>query len=278
MLICILFLLSPRKLYLLPPCPSIHSLLHRIYTSIRGKLCLHTLFSVLYFLLKILFYCEQCIYYFSFLHRSVSDVLEVSSGVLFLEFGCSFVLITPISQGWPCHPFFLFGVAWSILVGRSVRDKWVYRCPGWGRRRSLRVTRSSPVWGSSSTSGLARPVFQSTRPVPVYFDQCSTVPVYFILGPSPFLLQGLILIGISPLQGLIFIGISLRSARTRLHPLLIHLAVSSLNFIVFLCVYVFQFYFLFKCFFEMLFLCFELHFQYNRKLLSIFKEMLVIII
>ena len=57
MLICILFLLSPRKLYLLPPSPSIHSLSlpHRIYTSIRGKLCLHTLSYILYFLLKYYF-------------------------------------------------------------------------------------------------------------------------------------------------------------------------------------------------------------------------------
>ena len=45
--------------------------------------------------------------------------------------------------------------------------------------------------------------------------------------------------------------------------------------VFFVCV--FQLYFLFKYFFEMLFLCFELYFQYNNRLLSIFKELLVII-
>ena len=61
-----------------------------------------------------------------------------------------------------------------------MRDKWVYRCPGWGRQRSLRVTRSSPVWGSSSTSGLPHLVFQFQST-----SSSAPVPVYFILGPAP---------------------------------------------------------------------------------------------
>ena len=152
---------------------------------------------------------------------------------------CSNHSYQPGSAMPPSFSFFLGGLAWSILVGRSVRDKWVYRCPGWGRRRSLRVTRSSPMWGSSSTSGLAHLVFQlqsnyliqfqstsTSAPVPVYFDQCSSfqststsapVPVHFDQCSSSSLLHPrTIPIGISLLQGLIFIGISLLQ-RTHLH-------------------------------------------------------------
>ena len=54
------------------------SLPHRIFTSIKGKLFLHNiLFSILYLNFFLNIYCEQCIYYFFFLHRSVSDDFEV---------------------------------------------------------------------------------------------------------------------------------------------------------------------------------------------------------
>ena len=88
------------------------------------------------------------------------------------------------------------------------------------------------------------------------------------------LLQGLISIGISLLQGLIFIGISLLQGL-----IFIHCFNGRYFFEIYcvFCVCVFQLYFLFKYFFEMLFLCFELYFEYNNKLLSIFKELLVII-
>ena len=134
--------------------------------------------------------------------------------------------------------------------------------------------------------------FQSTStsaPVPVYFDQCSsscllhprTIPIGISLlqgfiFTGTYLLQGLIFIGTSLLQGLIFIGISLLQGLIFIHCLFISMAVSTLKYVVFflcVCVRVFQLYFLFKCFFELLFLCFELHFQYNSKILSIFKEM-----
>ena len=42
------------------------------------------------------------------------------------------------------------GLYGPILVARSVQDKRVYWCLGWRCRRSLRVTRSSPLWGISS--------------------------------------------------------------------------------------------------------------------------------
>ena len=100
-----------------------------------------------------LFYWEQCIYYFSFLHRSVSDDFEVSSGVLFLEFGCSFVLITPLSQGWPCHPPFLFLGGWH---GQS----WLLGVCGTNEYTDAQV-------------GDAGGLFESLDPVP-----CGAVPVH----------------------------------------------------------------------------------------------------
>ena len=80
------------------------------------------------------------------------------------------VLICPpfLQSGLASHPFLKF-LKFKILFfyfyfcgglsspGCRNAGQWVYRCPGWGRRRSLQVTRSSPVWGSSS---LPNPVLQ----------------------------------------------------------------------------------------------------------------------
>ena len=100
------------------------------------------------FFLNINFFCEQCIYYISFLHRSVSDDFEVAFGVL-LDFECSFVLITPNSQGWPCHPFFFGWYDQSLLLVVCGTNDFTDSRVG-----DAGVTRSSPMWGSSSTSGL----------------------------------------------------------------------------------------------------------------------------
>ena len=97
------------------------------------------------------------------------------------------------------------------------------------------------------------------------------------------------------LDWLIFVGSSLYkdsssfhvgflfSASTHLHSLLILMAVTSLKcgFLcecVCLCVCIsIDSVFFVECFFEMLFFYFELYSQYSNKLLSVFKELLVII-
>ena len=60
--------------------------------------------------------------------------------------------------------------------------------PRLGTPEVLRVTRSSPVRVSSSTSGLPHLVFQFQSTYLIQFQSTSSsapVPVYFILGPAP---------------------------------------------------------------------------------------------
>ena len=138
---------------------------------------------------------------------------------------------------------------------------------------SLARMSACPVWGSSSTSGLPRLVFQYIRstsssvPVPVYlphiqFQSTSSsapVPVYFVPGPAPCVglfsshpstpssnggSPGLAHFGgLLSLQGLIFIacGISLLCKDSSSFTLLILMAVTSLKcigfFFVFVCFY-----------------------------------------
>ena len=55
---------------------------------------------------------------------------------------------------------------WKIQE-RKPKNHSLYRCPGWGRWRSLQVAKSSPVWGSSSLPS-------SSDPVPAYLIQYSS--------------------------------------------------------------------------------------------------------
>ena len=159
------------------------------------------------------------------------------------------------------------------------------------------------MWGSSSTSGLPfqfqstylissssllRPVlqFQSTylissssllRPV-LQFQSTSSQDQPRMWGFFPVVplhLQAMQVL----LDWLIFVGSSLYKDSSSLQ--LVIMAVTSLKCIgFFICVCVcisIDSVFFVECFFEMLFFYFELYSQYSNKLLSVFKELLVII-
>ena len=153
------------------------------------------------------------------------------------------------------------------------------------------------MWGSSSTSSLPHLVFQFQSTylisVQVYFVQCSsssllhpwTSPVWGFFQSSLYTCKQCSFtwtgsFSWAPLTHLHCMW-DFSSAKTHLHSLLILMAVTSLKCIgFFLCVY-----FLLNislkccscilnCIFNMYF---ELYFQYNNKLVSVFKELLVII-